>query len=101
MVTGETLSTGGRAAQGDFEGGAAVLLEEFVPALSVVPFNDRLPPFACCPSRLPPSFKTVAFGPIEVEGLITIGLVSSDSCWLSEGIDAGAGSCAATGKFSV
>lgn len=92
--TGETLSTGGKVAQGDLLGGAGLVEPDGT--LSFVPLDEILAAFACR-SALAPSLSTVGFGPTDVVGLgaaileISRTAVGSDtgascgSCWSSSG----------------
>ena len=65
---GDTLSTGGKGAQGDFDGGGAGLVDAGKALSLIVPFGEALALFACL-SAFAPSLRTVGFGPTEVTGL--------------------------------
>ena len=98
-LTGDTLSTGGRGAQGDFAGKGAGL-EEPDGTLSFVPLEEILAALACL-SAFAPSLSTVGFGPTDVVGFgaaITTGIgaprawgggASFGSCWTLSGGGAG------------
>lgn len=68
-LTGDTLSIGGRGAQGDLTGGGAGLFA--VKVSFSFPAFDVIAAFACCCclSAFAPSRSTVAFGPTVVEDL--------------------------------
>jgi hypothetical protein len=68
IATGETLSTGGKAAHGDLDGaGAGAVFEERSEGFSEGLLACKLVAFcACCLSALAPSFKTTALGPTEL-----------------------------------
>lgn len=92
---GDTLSTGGNGAQGDFVGGAGLV--DAGKGFSLVPFGEALALFACL-SAFAPSLRTVGFGPTDVTGLgIILGVsLGTEAC--STGGDGGF--CPSSGRLS-
>lgn len=72
------LSTGGKAAQGDFAGTGAGLLTPD-DCRSDGPFCEDSPILACCLSAFAPNFRIVAFGPTELVGVVAKGLALGGS----------------------
>lgn len=86
-LTGDTLSTGGKAAQGDFAGGAGLVDPDG--NLSFVPLDEILAALACR-SAFAPSLRTVGFGPTDVVGFGAAILVESlTAVGFSDGVSFG------------